>query len=73
MIKGGGDSVVDWILSLCDTAFETGVVPEDWRSAMIVPFYKGKGEVMECSNYTDISLQIMVGKIYEEILVDRVF
>ena len=23
--------------------FESGVVPEDWRSAVIVPLYKGKG------------------------------
>ena len=25
-------------------AFQSGVVPEDWRSAVIVPLYKGKGE-----------------------------
>ena len=24
--------------------FENGVVPEDWRSAVIVSLYKGKGE-----------------------------
>ena len=33
-------------------AFESVVVPEDWRSAVIVPLYKGKGERTECSNYT---------------------
>ena len=31
MIKGGGDRVVDWICRLCNMAFESGVVPEDWR------------------------------------------
>ena len=25
-------------------AFKNGVVPEDWRSALIVPLHKGKGE-----------------------------
>ena len=40
MIKGGGDRVVDWIWRL---DFERGVVPEDWRSAVIIPLYKGKG------------------------------
>ena len=25
-------------------ALESGIVPEDWRSAVIVPQYKGKGE-----------------------------
>ena len=34
MIKGGGDRVVDWIWRLCNMAFESGVVPEDWRSAV---------------------------------------
>ena len=35
-------------------AFESGVVPEDWRYAVIVPLYKGKGvnvrtiEVLAC-------------------------
>ena len=29
-------------------AFESGVVPEDWRFAVIVPLYKGKGERTEC-------------------------
>ena len=38
MIKGGG--VVDWIWRLCNMAFESGVIPEDWRSAVIVPLYK---------------------------------
>ena len=37
IIKGGGDRVVDWIWRLCNMPFKSGVVPEDWRSAVIVP------------------------------------
>ena len=29
-------------------AFESGVVREDWRFAVIVPLYKGKGGMNEC-------------------------
>ena len=29
IIKGGGDRVVDWIWRLLNTAYESGVVPED--------------------------------------------
>ena len=32
------------------------VVFEDWRSAVIVPMYKGKGEKTECRNSRGISL-----------------
>ena len=53
-------------------AFESGVVLEEWKSAMIVPLYKGKGERTECSNYGYINLLIVLGKIYVRILVDRV-
>ena len=53
-------------------AFESGVVPENWRSAVIVTLYKGKGERKECCNYRGISLLSAVGKIYGGILVDRV-
>ena len=31
MIKGSGDRVVDWIWRLCNMAFESVIVPEDWR------------------------------------------
>ena len=71
MVKGEGDMVVDSIWRLCNTAFEIGVVPENWRSAVIVPLYKSKEERTECKNYRGISQLSMVGKIYVGILKDR--
>ena len=62
MIKGGGDRVVDLIWRLCNMTFESGVVPGEWRSAVIVPLYKGKGERTECKNHRGISLLSLVGK-----------
>ena len=72
MINGGGDRFVNWILSLCNMVFESGVVSEGWRSDVIVSMYKGKGERRECSNYRDISMLSMVVKNTCRILVDRV-
>ena len=63
---------MDWIWRLWNMAFESGVVPEDWRSAVIIPLYKGKGERTGCSNYRGISSLSVVGKIYAGILVNRV-
>ena len=42
--------------------FESGAVPGDWRSAVIVPRYKGKGERTECKNYRSASLLSVVEK-----------
>ena len=36
MVKTGGGMVLDWIWRLYSMAFESGVVPEDWRYAVIV-------------------------------------
>ena len=72
MIKSGCGRVVDWIWRIYNMGFERGVVPEDWRSAVIVPLYKGKGERNECKNYRGISLLSVVGKIYAGILLDGV-
>ena len=72
MIKGEVNRVVNWILRVCNMVFERSVVPEDWRSAVIVPLYKGKGEKSEFKNYRGISLFSVVGKIYAGVLIDRV-
>ena len=55
---------MDWILKVCNMAFESGVVAEDCRSAMIDALYKSKEERTEYSNYRGISLLKVVGKIY---------
>ena len=44
------------------------VVLEDWRSAVIVPLYKGKEEGTECKSYRGISMLSVVGKIYAGIV-----
>ena len=36
MIKGVGNRMLDWICRLCNRAFESSVMPEEWRSAVIV-------------------------------------
>ena len=38
-----------------------GFENEDWRSAVIVPLYMGKGERTERKNYRSISLLSMIG------------
>ena len=51
--------MIDCIWNLCNMTFESGAVPEHWRSAVIIPLYKGKWEMIEYKNY---SLLSVVGK-----------
>ena len=47
-------------------------VPNDWQRAVIVPFYKGNGDKMECKNYRGISFLFPLGKVYGSVLIEIV-
>ena len=38
----------------------------------MVPLYKGKGDVHECSNFRGISLLSVVRKVYGRVLINRI-
>ena len=63
MLKFGGDCVKDWMWKICKEAFSSGKVPSDWKNAVIVPLFKGKGCKDECKNYRGISLLSVAGKV----------
>ena len=48
MLKKGGISISDWLQRILNKCMESGVVPEDWKAACIVPVKekeKGTGEI----------------------------
>ena len=52
-------------------SYDTGVVPEDWRSANVVPVYK-KGCKTNPQNYRPISLTCIVCKVMEHIITSNI-
>jgi len=46
-----------------------GCIPEDWKSSVVLPIYKGKGDPMECGSYRGSKLLehalIVVERIFE--------
>ena len=71
-IRSGGEVIVEWLVRIFNGCFEVGCVPGDWKSACIVPLYKGKGDTRECGSYRGISLLSVVGKVYGRVLIERV-
>ena len=51
MIQATGDIGTQWILDLCNGIVKEGSIPEDWKSSVILPIYKGKGDPMEYGSY----------------------
>ena len=49
-----------------------GSIPEDWKSSVVLPIYKGKGDPMECGPYRGIKLLEHAMKVVERIFEHRI-
>ena len=56
IIQATKDSGTQWILDLCNGIVKEDCIPEDWKSSVVPPVYKGKGDPMECGSYRGIKL-----------------
>ena len=46
-------------------------IPEIWRKSRMVQIYKGKGDILECSNYRGIKLMCHSMKLWERLIEAR--
>ena len=72
MIQATGDIGTQWILDLCNGIVKEGSIPEDWKSSVVLPIYKGKGDPIECGSYRGIKLLEHAMKVVERIFEHRI-
>jgi len=72
MIQAAGDTGTQWLLHLCTGIVKEGCIPEDWKSSVVLPIYKGKGDPMECGSYRGIKLPEHATKVVERIFEHRI-
>ena len=70
MILCGGPVLHHRLLVLLEAIWMPGVVVRDWKDAKIVPIPK-KGDIRDCNNWRGISLLDVMGKLFGQILQDR--
>jgi len=51
MMQTTGYTGTQLILDLCNGIVKESCIPEDWKSSVVLPIYKGKGDPMECGSY----------------------
>ena len=71
LLRFGGDSIRKSVHSIIKEFWDNESVHADWRNALMVVLYKGKGPKNECGNYRGIALLSCVGKVLSRILLDR--
>lgn len=65
----GGNSLMSLLNRLVSRCYNFAEVPEDWKTALIVPIFKNKGACNEISNHRPIALTCVMRRIYERILL----
>lgn len=71
MLKALGVEGLSWLTRLFNIAWESGTVPKEWQTGVVVPLFK-KGDRRVCANYRGITLLSLPGKVYSKVLERRV-
>jgi len=72
IIQTTWDIGTQWIFDLCNGIVKEGYIPKDWKSSVVLPVYKGKGDPMECGSYRGIKLLEHTMKVTKRIFEDRI-
>jgi len=72
MIQAIGNIQTQWMLDLCSGIVKEGCIPEEWKSRVLLPIYKEKGDPMECGSYRGIKLLEHATKVVERIFKNRI-
>lgn len=66
-----GEVGIEAMASICNSILHGERVPQDWMDSLLVPVYKGKGDVRECGSYRGVKLLEHGMKVLERILDKR--
>ena len=72
MIQATGDIGTQRILDLRNGIVKEGSIHEDWKSSVVLPIYRGKGDPMEYGSYREIKLLEHAMKVVERIFEHRI-
>jgi len=64
------DSAVPHLTNMCNMVWHRGQIPADWKNGIIIPLLK-KGDLTECSNWREITLLLVPGKVFARVLLNR--
>ena len=72
MIVASGEIGVKVMMELCQRVLDGRGMPDGWKTSVIVPIFKGKGDVMSCGSYRGMKLLEYAMRIVERVLERRI-
>ena len=71
LLVGAGETGVKKMTEIMNNLVGGEKIPDDWRSSITCPIYKGKGDSMECGKHRGVRLLEHGMKLYERVLEKR--
>ena len=72
LLKAGGNAAFVSLHAVLCSAWNTGIIPTDWKRGLVVPLWNGKSDHQDCNNYRGVTLLSVPGKVFAGIILDRV-
>ena len=72
MIVASGEIGVKVMMELCQRVMDGRGMPDEWKTSVIVPMFKGKGDVMSCGSHRGVKLLKYALKIVERVLKKQI-
>ena len=67
-----GNKGVEILVNFFNRLLRVEKMPDEYRKNVLVPLYKGKGDIKECGNYRGIKLMSHTMKLWERIIEARI-
>lgn len=71
MLKYAGVPGIQQMTKVFQRVMDTEICPEDWKNSTTLPFFKGKGDPLQCGKYRGLRLLEHGMKVWEKILDGR--
>ena len=72
MIVASGEIGVKVMMELCQSVLDDRGMPDEWKTSVIVPIFKGKSDVISCRSYRGVKLLEHAMKIVDRVLETRI-
>ena len=60
------------MLEIFNNCLTSGIIPDEWKTAVVTPLYKNKGNKSDVNNYRGISVLPPVSKIFERLIASQI-
>ena len=72
-LKHLGPRAFHWLLLICNKSLRSGVIPQMWRNAVIIPILKAGKSPAHLTSFRPISLTSCIMKLLERMLCERLY